>query len=144
MSNLKNVKKELAKKRREIEKLEKEMTMTNLSNKMSYVADAIFTNKHLCDTLTSIPGDEAKLVLSKIINSSEFIKLFDDVLKCESLSNLRKTKLEKAEKRKAVKGDNNQPTSTSFGTSEQFALSEQAEMPEQTMKPDYTGDISNY
>ncbi len=144
MASYKEIKKDLALKQKETKKLEKELAKVELNNKLSCVTDIIYKNKNLCNTIISLPSDEVRLVMSEIINSIEFIKLFDDVLKCESLSNLRKTKLEKAEKRKAVKGDNNQPTSTSFGTSEQFALSEQAEMSEQTMKPDYTGDISNY
>lgn len=134
----------LKEKLREIKKLEKEIEKESITSKLSCITDIFIKNKMLCDTIVSLPSDEVKIVLSEALNSTEFINSVNNSLsKSEKLCELRERKSAKAEKRKAVKGDKNQPTSTSFDTSEQFALSEQAEMSEQTMKLDYTGDISN-
>ena len=144
MASYKEIKKDLALKQKETKKLEKELAKAELDNKLSCITDIIYKNKNLCNTIIAMPGDEVKLVMSEIINSTEFMKIFEAAFNSESLSVLRKNKAEKAEKRKIVKADANQTYDSVHDVSKHSALSEQAEVSEQTMKPDYTGDISNY
>lgn len=107
MNNKKEIKKELAKKKKETEALRKELTKAELSDKLSCITDIIGRNEILCSKINALPSDEVKSVMDEIIGSPAFDDLIDTVL-CGStrLAALRRSKAEKAEKRKRISEQN--------------------------------------
>lgn len=103
MTNKKDIKKELARMNKESDKLLKELCTIELSNKLKCVVDTIQRSELLSGKITSLPSDEVRVVMTEVINSPEFISLFERTLESSSkLAELRRNKAEKAEKRKHI------------------------------------------
>ena len=106
MKDSKDIKKEIALKNKEKALLEKELAKSELGKRIQHVPDIILKNKLLSEKLTSLPCDEARIVWEEVINSEQFLKIFDTAL-CTStrLSGLRASKAKKKEKRKATEAE---------------------------------------
>lgn len=153
MTDSKQVKKDLALNRKQEIQLLKKLAKSELSKRISYVPDIIMKDKVLCDKLTALPCDEARIVLSEVINSALFHEAFDAAINNSAkLSDLRKSKAKKAEKRKAAKSEDVCQTDVTAHTvpSEQTEvwerysqaeISEQNEFSEQTFTPEHTDSI---
>ncbi len=96
------IRKEMTLGNRHQDKLIQEYQMSQLTKRLSYAAGAIAKNGALCEALTSLPCDEARIVLEEVIQSEEFSVAFNRVMnESTRLSKVRRDKYERAEKRKA-------------------------------------------
>ena len=103
MTNKKDIRKELARMNKESNKLLKELCTIELSDKLKCVVETVQRSEFLSGKITSLPGDEVRIVMNEVINSHEFISLFERTLESSSkLAELRRNKAEKAEKRKRI------------------------------------------
>lgn len=110
MNNKKEIQKELAiknkehaLKQKEADKLQKELVAIKLSEKLHCVTDAVQRSEFLSGKITSLPSDEVRIVMNEVINSHEFISLFERTLESSTkLAALRRNKAAKAEKRKRM------------------------------------------
>lgn len=118
MKKKKEIKRELIKKEKERDALERDLAKAELSDKLSCVTDIVVKNKNLCEKINALPSDEVKIVMDEIINSPAFDELIDTVL-CGStrLEALRISKAEKAAKRKR-KSEQNKPSDYGEGGAE--------------------------
>ncbi|MCI7349587.1 MAG: hypothetical protein MSH60_02420 [Ruminococcus sp.] len=110
MKKKNEIKRELIKKEKERDALERDLAKAELSDKLSCVTDFVVKNKSLCEKINALPGDEVKIVMDEIINSPAFDALIDTVL-CGStrLAALRRSKAEKAARRKC-KSEQSKPS----------------------------------
>lgn len=96
--------KEQALKQKESDKLQKELVMIKLCEKLQCVTDAVQRSEFLSGKIISMPGDELRIVMNEVINSPEFISLFERTLESSTrLAALRRNKAVKAEKRKRMR-----------------------------------------
>lgn len=103
MTNKKDIKKELARMHKESDKLLKELCTIELNDKLKCVTDAVQRSEFLSGKIISLPGDELRIVMNEVINSPEFISLFERTLESSTrLAALRRNKAVKAEKRKRM------------------------------------------
>ncbi|MGN0604347.1 MAG: hypothetical protein ACI4I2_10225 [Oscillospiraceae bacterium] len=103
MREQKEVEKELALSDKNNNKLKKELCSIKLSKKLQCVTDAVQRSEFLSGKIISMPGDELRIVMNEVINSPEFISLFERTLESSTrLAALRRNKAVKAEKRKRV------------------------------------------
>ena len=131
MKNIKEykvLKAQVEENRKQKESLDYKLALMELSDKLESIPEIIQVNKTLCNSLISMPRDEVRIVMTEVINSDEFFKLFDAAInKSEKLAKLRKSKALKAEKRKASKSDANKSDSAQSAPSEAFAFNENTE-----------------
>lgn len=103
MREQKEVEKELALSDKNNNRLKKELCSIKLSKKLQCVTDAFQHSEFLSGKITSLPSDEVRIVMNEVINSHEFISLFERTLESSTkLAALRRNKAAKAEKRKRM------------------------------------------
>ena len=103
MREQKEVEKELALSDKNNNRLKKELCSIKLSKKLQCVTDAFQHSEFLSGKITSLPSDEVRVVMNEVINSHEFISLFERTLESSTrLAALRRNKAAKAEKRKRM------------------------------------------
>lgn len=103
MREQKEVEKELALSDKNNNRLKKELCSIKLSKKLQCVTDAFQHSEFLSGKITSLPSDEVRVVMNEVINSHEFISLFECTLESSTkLVALRRNKAVKAEKRKRM------------------------------------------
>lgn len=104
MREQKEVEKELALSDKNNNKLKKELCTIKLSKKLPCVVDAVQRSEFLSGKIISLTGDELRIVMNEVINSPEFIALFERTLESSTrLAALRRNKAVKAEKRKRMR-----------------------------------------
>ena len=104
MNNKKEIKKALALSNKNTNQLKKELCMLELDDKLKCVTSAVQRSEFLSGKIISLPGDELRIVMNEVINSPEFISLFERTLESSTrLAALRRNKAVKAEKRKRMR-----------------------------------------
>ena len=97
----KDLRKELARMKKETDKLEKQFLKSELSDKLACITDIIMQDKYLQESLSSMPSDEIKIIMNAVIGSTAFqTMVHTEMNNNQKLKELRAKKAEKAEKRK--------------------------------------------
>lgn len=106
----KDLRKELARMKKETDKLEKQFLKSELSDKLACITDIIMQDKYLQESLSSMPSDEIKIIMNAVIGSTAFqTMVHTEMNNNQKLKELRAKKAEKAEKRKHKSENANPP-----------------------------------
>lgn len=106
MTGLKEAKIKLAQQEKELKKQEQQREqmrrdVEDMEFSKKGFSPLLIMDNHLRELLTPLPKDELNLLLSEVFSSDEFVKLVDKENESNSnLEALRKSKFEKAAKRK--------------------------------------------
>lgn len=128
MKNTSDLKKELERQKNGIKKAEKAYNKSKANDSLRNV---VLENEDLCSIVASLSANEAAIVFNEILNSTKFLSVFSNAANTSpKLNAFRKSKVAKAERRKAKK--------TQETLSEQTVISEVTDPFGDTFSPEST------